>query len=579
MTSPTHSRRGIIALCVAAMAVAVVVTGKPAYQAAKLWRANRMITSAEQHIAKGNWHEAYQSLHAANILAPENSRITRATVRLLGERGDPQALAFLEMLIASPRGSLQDRIDLIRLSLRFGQLAALQKHIITLLGSPKTAHRFDVLLLASEWHGRSGDQTRAVGFARQALAQTRDAGQTAEAKLQLARLFLQSSLQTAAAPDVRLQTEAKSFLWEVAGREDPSGLAALLLLSDVCKAAPSPDEVRQLGERLCRHPLAGDEQRLLGLTWKLRCEPDHREQILADAISTARKGGLPCQIAAGRWLVQQKESRRALSLIPMTTAQGNKDLFLIYVDALADLGRWQDLQILLAGKAPLPIDPTIRNLFQVRTALALGREEESRQHWADVRLSMRKADPETVFYVAQYAERLGMPDDAAKAYRLLTTVTGAERPGYLGLIRLTEQSGDTRALRDQVKEFAGRFPNEFELQNDLAYLDLLLGENVAPAVENAARLVQRFPEFLSYRTTLALAHLRNRDAAAARKVYREISTDWKSAQPGWHAVYAAVLAASGEQALASTHAHEINIARLKTEERALIADLGRLSAR
>jgi hypothetical protein len=192
---------------------------------------------------------------------------------------------------------------------------------------------------------------------------------------------------------------------------------------------------------------------------------------------------------------------------------------------------------------------------------------------------MRKADPETVFYVAQYAERLGMPDDAAKAYRLLTTVSGAERPGYLGLIRLTEQSGDTRALRDQVKEFAGRFPNEFELQNDLAYLDLLLGENVASAVENAARLVQRFPEFLSYRTTLALAHLRSRDPAAARKVYREISTDWKSAQPGWHAVYAAVLAASGEQALASTHAHEINIARLKTEERALIADLGRLSAR
>ena len=573
MPPPSKRRRVILGISALAVALVVLATAKPAYRSLKDWRASRLVANAEQQIAKGKWTDAYQTLHAANTLAPDNPRILRAIARLLAERGDPQALAFLEMLIQSPDGSVQDRIDLVRLALRVGLLTPVQKHLIVLLEEPQTARRFDVLALASEWHGRCGDRARGVAFAREAVSQSQDAAQNAEAKLFLARLLLHSSPQTAGETDARQQPEAKRTLREIAGRADRTGLDALLLLSEVCKAAPSPEESAQIGECLTRHPLAGDEQRLLGLTWKLRCEPQHRELILTGVISKARDGS-PARVAAiGRWLIQEQESRRVIALIPLATARENKELFLIYVDALAELGRWQDLQVLLAGKAPLPIDPTIRNLYEVRTALALGREAESREHWSDVRATMRNADPKMVFYVAQYAERLGMRDDAAKAYRLLTGIAGAERAGYLGLVLLTEQAGGTRKLRDQVKEFAARFPNEFEPQNDLAYLDLLLNENVAPVLESAAQRAKRFPEILAYRTTLALAHLRSGDAAAARKVYREFETDWGTAKPGWHAVYAAVLAASGEETLASTHAREINIARLKAEERALIAGL------
>ena len=563
----------------ATIALAVLVTGRPAYRAVKTWRADRHLATAQQQVAQGKWTDAYHSLHAANALAPENARITRATARLLSERGDPQALSFLEMLSQSPDGTPQDRIDLIRLALRLGLLAEVQRHLLVLLGDPQSAHRPDVLLLASEWHGRSGDRSRSVMFAREALAGAHDAAQAAGAKLLLARLLLQPSSQNAAAPDPAQRAEAKTCLREIAIRKDRAGLDALLLLSEVSKAEASPEEARQLSEGLRIHPLAGDEQRLLGLTWKLRCDPEHREQILAEAVATFRDGG-PVRLAAiGRWLIQQKETRRALALIPQTAARENKELFLIYIDALAELGRWQDLQILLAGKVPLPIDATTRHLYQVRTALGLGRENEAREHWAAVRKSMPGADPRTILYVAQYADRLGMRDDAAKAYRQLTGIGGAERAGYLGLILLTEQSGDTRKLRDQMKEFVGRYPGEFEPQNDLAYLDLLLGENIPSSLERAVQRVKRFPDVLAYRTTLALAHLRKGDAAAARKVYGEIETDWSTAKPGWHAVYAAVLAASGEQALAGAQAHAIDITRLKAEEQEFIAGLGSLSTR
>ena len=557
----------------AAVVILALVTARPAYRVVKSWKADHLTAKAERQAAKGEWTEACQSLRSALLLDPDDARIIRTTARLLGEHGDPQALPFLEKLIQSPGGTPQDRIDLVRLALRIGQLNTVQPHLLALLGEPATAHRFDVLFLASEWHGSHGDRTLAVGFAREALAQTRDDAQTVAAKLFLARLLLQPAPPAAAPPDARLAAEAKKILREVASCEDRAGLEALLMLSEVCEAAPSPDEARLLGERLGRHPLAGDEESLLGLTWKLRSEPDQREKILDGAVSTFSKRGTKGTAAIGRWLVQNHEARRAIRLIPMATARENRELFLIYVDALADLGRWQDLQILLAGRAPLPVDPTIRNLYEFRTALALGRGEESRQHWSDVRKSMVNADPKTVLYVAQYAERLGMRDDAAKAYRMLTGIAGAERAGYLGLILLTEQSGDTRKLRDQMREFAGRYPSEFEPQNDLAYLDLLLNENVPESMERTAKLVKRFPDMLAYRTTLALAHLRAGDAAAARKVYDGVTINWSTAKPGWHAVYAAVLAASGGQALAHTHAGQIQIARLKPEERVLIAGL------
>lgn len=572
------SRRVVLG-AVAAAALVALVTGRPAYRAVKTWRAAGHLASAEQQDAQGKWHDAYASLRAANSLAPENARITRGIARLLGAHGDPQALAFLEMLGASPDGTAQDRIDFIRLALRIGQLTEVQRHLLALLRDPQAAHRCDVLLLAAEWHGRSGDRSHAIGFAREALARTHDAAQSAEAKLLLARLLLQPSPQIAAAPDAMQRAEAKIFLREIASREDRAGLDALLIFAEVCNADASPEQARQISEGLRNHPLAGDAQRLLGLTWKLRCDPEHREEILADAIATFRESGAAHLAAVTRWLIQQQEPRRALSLIPLAGARENQELFLIYVDALADIGRWQDLQILLAGKAPLPIDPTIRRVYEVRAALGLGRENEAREHWSAVRKSMPGADPKSIFYVAQYAERLGMREDAAKAYRQLTGIEGAERAGYLGLILLTEKSGDTRKLRDQMKEFAGRFPGEFEPQNDLAYLDLLLNENVASSLERAAQRVKRFPDVLAYRTTLALAHLRSGDASAARKVYGEMGTDWNSAKPGWRAVYAAVLAASGERAAASTHAGEIEIARLKPEERALIAGLGSLSSR
>jgi len=571
--NPFSNRRRIVVVALAtAAAVVLVATAKPAYRAVNLWRAHRVLAQAEAQANRNDWPNAAQSLREAHLLAPGDAELTRATVRLLSRRNDPQVLALLETLIHSSEGQPQDRIEFVQMAVRLGRLTEVQDHLLILLRDPQTAVRFDVLKTASEWYGRCGERSRAIKFAREALARASDDQQAAEGKLLLAGSLLQHGVASGAEPPPI--EEAKQLLWELAARDDQAGLQALLVLSEACKSAPSLPEAEQLSGRLGSHPLASEDQRLLAQTWALQAEPGRRDLILDEVVSNANARGAERTAAVGRWLNQQGESQRVLDLLPLASARAKTESLLVHFDALANLGKWSEIKGVLAEDAALPITPTVRRLYELRTALALGSEDESHQHWYDVQHSMRQAEPETVLYVAQYAERLGKLEEAGKAYRVLTGMTGAERAGYLGLIRLTERSGETRQLRDQLKELTDRFSSESEAQNDLAYLDLLLNENVVPARVTAERLVKRSPELLAYRTTLALACLRSNDATAARAVYREFATDWSIAHPGWRAVYAAVLAATGEQNLARVEAGELKGQLIRPEERELIGSLG-----
>ncbi|MEA3209337.1 MAG: hypothetical protein QOE70_2394 [Chthoniobacter sp.] len=542
---------------------------KPAYRAAKIWRAGQLLSRAEKFAEKDDWRNAYQSIREASTLVPDDAKTTRAIARFLGKRQDPQALALSRTLIDGPESEPEDRIELVRLALRLDRLSVAHEQLSVLLRAPKSSRDFEVLRLASQWSGRSGEHPQAIAFARQALAQAGNPREAAEAKLALSGLLLDPA--AAQAPQF---AEAKQHLHELEARDDQIGLEALLLLTVMGRQglSLSPGEAEAISTRLSLHPLASEEQRLLGLASRLELHPDRREPLLDEVIKACPQGNAERTAMLGKWLMQQREAQRVLALIPLEKARKNQPLLLIHLDALASAARWSEIEKLLGGAESLPMELAIRRLYLVRTAMALGRTDELADRWYEVQQAVRREKPETILYVAEYAARLGKPQEAAKAYSSLSRVAGGERSGYLGLVRLAEQAG-TRPLRDAVQELATRFPSDLEPQNDLAYLNLLLNEEIPAASETAGRLVKRAPELLAYRTTQALAFLRAGNAAAAGAVYREFQTDWSSAQPGWQAVSAAVLAAEGNLDLARTRARQVPLARLKPEERALIADL------
>jgi hypothetical protein len=224
---------------------------------------------------------------------------------------------------------------------------------------------------------------------------------------------------------------------------------------------------------------------------------------------------------------------------------------------------------LLAGTPPL--DAVRRSVYRIRAAIELGQDDALGDRWRDLFRALRFGDASEVLYAAQYAERCGWREAAARGYRQLTRMPAAASDGYAGLIRLAETSGSTQELGDVVREWVESSPGSIEGRNDLDYLNLLLGEK--GSVEGSRRRFDEHPALLACRTTLALACLRNGEPHAAGKLYEDAGIDWSTAQPGWQAVFAATLAACGESERARAVARGIDSAHLKPEERALIAPL------
>jgi hypothetical protein len=239
-----------------------------------------------------------------------------------------------------------------------------------------------------------------------------------------------------------------------------------------------------------------------------------------------------------------------------------------YLDGLAQLNRWAEIKSLLE-KEKLPLDPALVALYRMRVAREEKNTSLTNTLW-DQAQSLAADNPGVLWEIARYAETLGEPAQAERAYRQIARHEPSARAAYLALIRRFSGERNTVKLRDLMQEITRRYPGDKEPANDLAYLNLLLGQNVPAATAKAGELVAREPGFLAFRATLALAGLRNHDYAAARLALDGVKTDWTAAQPGWQAVRAATLGVNGSPEEARKIASAIPLALLKPEERLLV---------
>jgi len=182
-------------------------------------------------------------------------------------------------------------------------------------------------------------------------------------------------------------------------------------------------------------------------------------------------------------------------------------------------------------------------------------------------------DPAKLWFQFQYLEKLGLTAYAKRTLLALKKTESSSKPVYLALLRILELEGKLSSLIELVREMTQKFPSDLEPQNDLAYLQLLANQDLIHSSAIAEKLVSANPDWLSFRTTLALAYLRHSEPEKAAQVYAGLKIDWPKAPPAWRAVHAAVLAASGNRSEAQVRAKEIPISRLRREELMLIENL------
>lgn len=343
-------------------------------------------------------------------------------------------------------------------------------------------------------------------------------------------------------------------------------------------AAATGLDAESLVRGLEAHPLAKAPQRLLALDLQIQQEPARAAELIERGVAAHREGGAETLQALGAWLSGKGEFARLLAVVPLARAAETRALFLQHLDALAALGRWQEIETLLQGQR-FPLDLMVQEMYLARCAAQLDRGPGTvANHWQRaLEAALASGDTGKLLSFGDYAEKNGALDVAESAYTHLARSAPRLRPAQGGRLRVAQSQGDLGKTHTVLREMLAVWPDEAPLQNDEAYLGLLLGRTTdSPAAEAlAARLMEQNPTSLPHRVLLALARLKGAQPERAIEAFANIRVEPQVATPSAVAVHAAALAAAGQSAAAREEAASVDVAKLSEPERALIEGLRR----
>jgi len=549
-----RKRRGKWWILLIASVLAVIVAGTIAYRWFKGQRAERFAAAGEALVAADKWNDAAVQYRVALQLDPSNYHGLSGAARLASKAERPEALELWQKVLALPQCTIRDREDYAELLIKTNRLNLAEKVIDPLLkDNPDTK----ALQLAARYSRKIGDNVKASEYLRVASKRTPDDDAP---RFQLAEVLAQST-------DAADQAEARKILWELAARPIVYKKAAVEALA----AAPelTTDERKRLLQELTALTPKTAKDDLLAADMRIQLQPDEAARVYREEVERWRNGQSQELLDLARWLNAHQQPELVLSTFPIERTLEDNQLLLARLDALATLQRWNDIDGVL-NRTDVTLDPSVIESFRARTALERNANLDAEVHWNHA-ISLAAGDPYKLRFVANFAEQSRATAAALKAYEQLARFPEHADFAYRGTQRVSQRSGDTAVQRTAMSKISARAPEDPNAADQLAYLNLLLGEDVDQNFAVAKKLAEQYPSRLSYRVTTALGYLRQHDPASAMAQFKgPVSIDWKRTLPAWRAVYAAALLASDRNDEARDIIATIPRDRLNPQERELI---------
>jgi len=510
----------------AVVLIAGVWLAKPAYRHIKLWRALQL---ADQAVALSkNPDTAFDAINKAQSaynLAPWDVRLVRTQARIYASLEPSMAVPFWELAVKTGNGVKEDRFNLAATALAVGEIAIASDQIEWLRENAKSdpeTYELGARLLVNQ--DRLSD----------AIATTRSALDAPEAPSKVHMLYVQLCQMS---PHEADREAGLAYLWQLTEKNDTLALLALKNLSQ--HPDISNEEIRQLIEKLRWHPKLKAEDRLLILELQLKLPETVRSEIVEEATKLFNPNDDQTLIKLGRWLNRQKLSDFTLKVIELKKALRRKDLFLLLVDALAMAKEWEQIQVIL-DEPLLPVEDYVVYLFRMRVFLEQNQHRRAELQWERAMLAA-KTYPKKLWYLSDYASLMGLTGYTRSALEELVAIPSSMRNGYMALLQLEQKFTNTRRIRDVLSRMNKAFQGEATIENDLAYTNLLLEEQIMDSVEVARKIVERRPAYLAHRITLALGYLRIDEPESALALFDELELNWMSLQPRWRVVLALTL--------------------------------------
>jgi hypothetical protein len=532
----------------------LAAAGIASYHWFKGKRAERFAATGDALLAADKWNDAAIQYRVALQLDPSNYRGLSGAARLATKADRPEALEIWQKVLSLPQCTIRDRQDYADLLINTNRLNLAEKVIDPLLKeNPDTK----TLQLATRYSKKIGDSVKAIEYARIATKRAPDDG---VARFQLAELLAQS-------PETADQAEARKILWELAGNPDLYKKAAVEALATAPQL--TTDERNRLLQELAALSPKTIKDDLLAADLRFQLRPDDAARIYREEIEQWGNGQAQEVVDLARWLNAHQQPELVLSTFSIERALEDNQLLLARLDAMAILQRWNDIDDVL-NRSDVTLDPSVIESFRARTAQERNASLDAEVHWNHA-ISLAGTDPFKLRFVANFAEQSRATAAALKAYEQLARFPEHADVAYGGLQRVSQKMGDTAAQHAAMSKISARTPDDPNAADQLAYLSLLLGEDLDKNFAIAKKLAEQYPNRLAFRVTAALGYLRQHDPASALGQFKSPAPiDWKRTLPAWRAVYAAALLASDRNDEARDIIATIPRDRLNPQERDLI---------
>jgi len=441
--------------------VFLAAAGIATYQWFKNRRAERFATAGDALFAAEKLNDAAVQYRVALQLDPSNYHGLSGAARLATKADRPEALELWQKVLTLPQSTIRDRQDYVDLLITTNRLNLAEKVLDPLL---KENPDRKTLQLATRYSKKIGDMVKAIDYARIAVKRAPDDGAN---RFQLAELLAQST-------DPADQAEARKILSELAAKPSPYKKPAVEALATAPQL--TADERNRLLQELTALTPKNIKDDLLAADLRFQLRPDDAARIYQEAVERWGNGQTQEVLDLARWLNAHQQPELVLSTLPIERALEDNQLLLARLDAIASLQRWNDIDDVL-NRSDITLDPSVIESFRARTAQERNAALDAEVHWNHA-ISLAGTDPYKLRFVANFAEQSRATAAALKAYEQLARFPEHADFAYRGLQRVTQKSGETAAQRAAMSKISARTPDDPNAADQLAYLSLLLREDV-----------------------------------------------------------------------------------------------------
>jgi tetratricopeptide (TPR) repeat protein len=270
------------------------------------------------------------------------------------------------------------------------------------------------------------------------------------------------------------------------------------------------------------------------------------------------------RLLLGQWLNRQKGFDLSLNLIPEGVAKASAPLLFVRLDALAALKNWESILKTLELQ-PLPMEPYLVELFRARSWGELKKKRESEASWEKT-FHLIQYQPNALKFVGGYAIQLGALPQAKRFFQQMARFPNYAAASQVELLHIAEREENYPEMVLILERLIQLQPEMKDAVNDLNYIRLFQDQKTGEVLGTAQALVKENPSLLSYRSTLALTHLKQGNPKEALKTYQGLSIDWKSASPVARWIFYVILKANGEEALAKRFEEHLKGIQLRQVE-------------